>query len=659
MATLFNKLCSLNCLYSAWTNVKAKNTAGGIDGLSVLDFDDNLSQNMKTLLTDLENHKWVPQPYLHIEIKKNETEKRKLGLLSIRDKIVQQAIRGLIEPRFEKLFLNNSYGYRPQRGHLRAIRRSLHELLQTENKWVAKLDVDNYFDTVNHEVLFSRLKHTVSDEKILSLIELSVKMGVVDKAKKWTDATKGLPQGAVLSPLLANFYLHPFDQFVTSKIDSYIRYADDFIFLGSEKEKIERLVAGATRFLTDKLKLELNPTTIAPVESGVSFLGVEIAKGRVSITLGKQKKLLERIAQIEMCNGQISSKSLKHLDGIKRYYAQILTTDLLEPLDKAIVNQINILITENVSKIRSKDSLRKTLRHITVTTRGISISADAILYCTENNISIDFFNNKGKHCASVSSPVPIGKVIWMNQVNMSDDKKIYLASRIIEGKIKNQLNLIRYYHKYHKNEYELKDRYTITSEQLTLLLDKIKKTEFFINSYQEKLIAIEAQAANTYWAYIRQLLDDDNIDFEKRVRQGASDLFNSMLNYGYAILYSRIWQALLAAKLNPSVGILHKPVHNKPTLAFDLIELFRSQVVDRIVISLIQTKQPLAIDNKGLLEEKTKQLLSKNVLERLNRYEKFRKQELRFDEIIKIQARDLAKYINEEKKSFLPYIAKW
>ncbi len=305
------------------------------------------------------------------------------------------------------------------------------------------------------------------------------------------------------------------------------------------------------------------------------------------------------------------------------------------------------------------EAVGTTLRHITVTTRGISISADAILYCTENNISIDFFNNKGKHCASVSSPVPIGKVIWMNQVNMSDDKKIYLASRIIEGKIKNQLNLIRYYHKYHKNEYELKDRYTITSEQLTLLLDKIKKTEFFINSYQEKLIAIEAQAANTYWAYIRQLLDDDNIDFEKRVRQGASDLFNSMLNYGYAILYSRIWQALLAAKLNPSVGILHKPVHNKPTLAFDLIELFRRQVVDRIVISLIQTKQPLAIDNKGLLEEKTKQLLSKNVLERLNRYEKFRKQELRFDEIIKIQARDLAKYINEEKKSFLPYIAKW
>lgn len=160
-----------------------------------------------------------------------------------------------------------------------------------------------------------------------------------------------------------------------------------------------------------------------------------------------------------------------------------------------------------------------------------------------------------------------------------------------------------------------------------------------------------------YWDYIRQLIADDEVEFTSREHQGAKDLVNSMLNYGYAILYVRVWQALLAAKLNPFDSIIHTRQEGKPTLVYDMFEIFRSQVVDRIVISLIQKGQDLEIRN-GLLSDTTRQLLVKSIMERLARYEKYQGEEMKMENIIVRQAKLLAKAFAREEK-FKPYVAKW
>jgi CRISPR-associated endonuclease Cas1 len=171
-------------------------------------------------------------------------------------------------------------------------------------------------------------------------------------------------------------------------------------------------------------------------------------------------------------------------------------------------------------------------------------------------------------------------------------------------------------------------------------------------------MAKESAAAVAYWQYIRKLLEDTKVTFESRERQGAKDLFNCMLNYGYAILYSRVWQALLAAKLNPSIGVLHEQQVGKPVFVYDFIEIFRAQAVDRVIISLVQKSEPLSMD-KDLLNVETRKLLVKNILERLNRYENYRGEETRFGDIIKRQAREISTFISVEAGSFKPYIAKW
>lgn len=162
---------------------------------------------------------------------------RKLGLLSVRDKIVQHAIKSLIEGRAERLFVGNSYGYRKGKRATKAIRRTMAECNMKKNQWVLRLDIDNFFDTVDHAILNARLNALLNNEpEIVRLIMLVIKMGKVSAAGNWVEATQGVPQGAILSPILANLYLHSFDQFILYRKLSYVRYADDFIILCETKE---------------------------------------------------------------------------------------------------------------------------------------------------------------------------------------------------------------------------------------------------------------------------------------------------------------------------------------------------------------------------------------------------------------------------------------
>ena len=233
-----------------------------------------------------------------------------------------------------------------------------------------------------------------------------------------------------------------------------------------------------------------------------------------------------------------------------------------------------------------------------------------------------------------------------------------LSLGIVTGKIKNQHNLLKYFHKYHKNHYpNLQDKMDNMEDGVHSFNDWKKRTKPTEIDFMQKLVGYEAQVAIRYWDYIRELVSDDKVGFEHREHQGATDIVNSMLNYGYAILYTRVCQALLAAHLNPFESLIHARQEGKPTLVYDMVELFRSQVVDRIVISLIQKGQDVEVRN-GLLTDQTRKLLVSSVMERLARYEKYQGEETKMAQIIIKQAQLLARAFVGVAK-FKPYVAKW
>lgn len=220
------------------------------------------------------------------------------------------------------------------------------------------------------------------------------------------------------------------------------------------------------------------------------------------------------------------------------------------------------------------------------------------------------------------------------------------------------MNLIKYYHKYHKVAMEqLKSIYNDTEPRMKALIHQTASISPDNENYKQSLLGIESQAAVLYWNYIRTMLSDDGIGFPGRERHGATDLMNCMLNYGYSLLYARIWQTLLYYKLNPADSLVHEPQPGKPTFVYDVIEMFRSQAVDRVIISLVQRKEPLEMAD-GLLSGNTRKLLAQNLTERFNRYEKYRGKERKFLQIIQLQAKEIAACI-AEGSGYKPYIAKW
>lgn len=751
--TLFHRLCQEQTLLAAWQLVKSKNAAGGLDGVSVAQYNENIGEHLAAIVSELRQGSWTPQPYLRVEIPKKNSEKRKLGLLTIKDKIIQQAILTLISPQFDRLFVNNSYGYRPQKGPVRAIHRT-HNLCQMKKtQWVLRLDIDNYFDTIDHTILFQRLQPYVKDDEILRLIQLCVSMGNVTHKGHWVESSMGVPQGAILSPLLSNFYLHPFDQFILSRTPHYVRYADDFVVLLPSEEDAKQLLEQIISFLDTRLKLKLNEPLLLPKKEPFEFLGIQFLNGDIGLSGDKLNDLTERISTFHLDGtGNMSKESAKSYSGIKNYYGQLLPQPTLELLDTVLLNTLKQLVSTNHRQIPNKSFLiqwlagieflstdrllhrkalqqeivdtylqakgakaveegkaknqrivaqrkieyhRKeaegaelivntpgayvgmsggtivvrnkkeqlakhpvgTLRHLTILSRGVSLSSNAISLCMENKIPIDFFDTKGKLTASILTPKYMDATHWLSQATLPEERRFPLAQKILYGKIKNQSNLIKYFGKYHdKNQPYLSESGIMATERLAALSNSIKQ-QVFSNNYRETLMAIESQAAVTYWEYIRVLLHDDGVDFDHREHQGATDLFNSLLNYGYALLYARVWQALLAARLNPTESVIHVKQAGKPTLVYDVVELFRAQAVDRIAVSMVQKHLPLEICN-GKLSDNTRALLAKNILERFNRYEKYRGTEMQFHQVILRQAHEIAEFI-ENNTTYRPYISKW
>ncbi len=752
-ATLFSRLCSPDHLFRAWEHVKSKKSSGGIDGETVRGFEESLRDNLDDLSEELSAGKWTPQPYLRMEIPKKTNERRKLGMLTVRDKIVQQGIRMLIEPKCEKLFLGNSYGYRPGKGAVKAIRRALSERQRKGLECGLKLDIDNFFDNVNHQILESRLEALISDAEIKRLVMLSMKMGVVSKSMKWQDVTKGLPQGAVLSPLLANLYLHSFDQYVLSKTQAYVRYADDFVIFAENKEVASELCVGAEEYLKGRLNLVLNEPAIVPLSDGVEFLGMTIKKDSFGISDSKRSDILSDIASFGMNGGGLDRKSARRWAGIGAYYGVLLQEEELAVMDEAfysfleksvacswrdfqnrsvlgkILAEYRFLSAEyrmkdkelkkhlisiylktkkvsvqSESEIENEKIIRKrkreyldretanselvvtrrgvalglttkgitvklkgvvlrtcpvaNLKHVMIMTEGVGLSSNLLAFLMKRRMPLDFFFLEGGHLGSFISATSMQCAMWRKQAGASLPVRNNLAASVIDGKLANQLNLVKYYHKYHKTLLsELNDKMSELEQHYDSFKSYLKSSPRDNENFVKDIMSFESQGAVKYWECVRCLLSNDDVGFESRVHQGAKDLVNSLLNYGYAILYARCWQAMLAAQLNPYDSVLHSRQAGKPTFVYDFIEIFRAQAVDRVVISMIQKNEPLEI-NEGRLSEDTRKLLAKNITERLYKREKFRQENMTLDRIIKVQAREIAAYFVEEKK-FRPYKAKW
>lgn len=275
--SLIDKVYEPKNLENAWKRVKANRGSGGVDKVSIAQFAKNKGQNLREMHRVLRNKKYKPMPARRAYIPKPDKGKRPLGIPTIRDRIVQQALLNTFErfDVFESKFLDCSYGFRPKRNAHQAIE-EVERLRDQGYAWAVDADIEGFFDAVDHKLLMKLVEEEVSDGSVLKLISLFLKAGVMEE-QRFLATTLGTPQGGVISPLLANIYLHPFDTEITGKGHKLVRYADDFLVLCKSREEAEKALADVREALA-RLRLSLSDekTRLAHFSEGVQFLGFEI-----------------------------------------------------------------------------------------------------------------------------------------------------------------------------------------------------------------------------------------------------------------------------------------------------------------------------------------------------------------------------------------------
>jgi RNA-directed DNA polymerase len=279
---LIDKVWSEKNLQSALEQVLYNGGSAGVDGRSVAAVGRQSEEEIAILHRQLRAENYEPTPVKRVWIpKQGSPEKRPLGVPTVRDRIMQTALRNVIEPIFERDFASQSYGFRPGRGCKDALRR-VEELLKEGGVWVVDADIKGYFDTIPHGALMERVGRKIADGRVLRLIEGYLKAGVMESVKGWQPTERGTPQGAVISPLLANIYLDPLDWEMARAGLEMVRYADDYVVLCRSQEQARQALEKIQEFAkANGLTLHPEKTQIvdASQPGGFDFLGYHFERG--------------------------------------------------------------------------------------------------------------------------------------------------------------------------------------------------------------------------------------------------------------------------------------------------------------------------------------------------------------------------------------------
>ena len=280
--SLMDKVFAPAVLDAAWEKVWANDGAAGVDGQSIERFAAGAELYLTELTTALREGRYRPQPIKRVEIPKGDGKTRPLGIPTVKDRIVQTAVKFVLEPVFEATFHPTSYGFRPGRGCHDALR-EVAGLIEEGHTFAVDADFASYFDTIPHERLMQRVEEHVSDGRILGLLRSWLEQDILRDMQRWTP-TEGTPQGAVISPLLANIYLHPLDERMAARGYRMVRYADDFVVMCKSREEAEAALAEIRAWVADNgLRLHPDKTHVGDCRQpgeGFEFLGYRFEAGR-------------------------------------------------------------------------------------------------------------------------------------------------------------------------------------------------------------------------------------------------------------------------------------------------------------------------------------------------------------------------------------------
>lgn len=359
---LMEKIIRRDNLYEAYKRVKKNKGSSGIDGMTVDELLQFLKCNREQLQKELLEESYTPKPVRRVEIYKPDGGKRMLGIPTVVDRVIQQAIAQVLKPIYEEKFSETSYGFRPHRNQHQAIKKC-QEHIDNGYKWVVDIDISKYFDTVNHDKLMSILARDVSDKRVLRLIRKYLQSGVMINGVV-ADTDLGCPQGGPASPLLSNIYLNELDKELERRGLKFCRFADDSNIYVKSRRSAERVMKSITKFLEEELNLKINPTK-SKVDRPwkLKYLGFSFYHGKDGIKVRVHLKSIEKLKKgIIEVTSRSNGKSLEwrfqklkeKLRGWINYFRIANMKTLAKELDQWLRRRIRLFIWKQWKRVRTR-----------------------------------------------------------------------------------------------------------------------------------------------------------------------------------------------------------------------------------------------------------------------------------------------------------------
>ena len=649
--TLIDEFLSLNNFQNAWEKVAEKRGCAGVDGETINRFAENQTVNIYQLRQAVTQGSYEPFPCKQVVIPKRNGKQRELKIPTVRDRIVQQALLNILCPLMEQKFSTASFAYRPNLSYLNAVE-TVAQWRDQGYQWVLDADIVKFFDTIDHQRLLQQVRFHINHSGILCLIKSWLSAGVLTEAGVMV-SQKGIPQGAVISPILANIYLHEFDEWVTATDLKLVRYADDFLVLAQTQARILEAKLEVINLL-EPMGLSLHPekTQVTNFERGFRFLGhgfLENAIFPVDANDVSLRSALRKIKGIivEKTNGKHKRKKkeenpnavtsllwnkseassglplfkgdgrgIKKGDGglgqdnggnvinigtLHQPFLAEIETELSQQseADNSVVQKNSwhremaaIYLIEQgttiykeyqrfIIYVSEKPKLEVPIREVQqiLVFGNIQLSTPVMQVCLREQIAVVFMSQSGRYHGHLWSAEFRDLDQELVQVRRWGDQafQFQVSQAIVYGKLMNSKQLLLRFNR--KRKLPDVERVIIGINQD---IEALKFSESL-----DTLRGYEGIGAARYFPALGQLITNSKFEFSLRNRQPPTDPVNSLLSFGYTLLFNNVLGFIIVEGLSPYLGNFHYGERQKPYLAFDLMEEFRSPVVDSLVLNIV------------------------------------------------------------------------
>lgn len=584
---------TLDRLESAWAHVRDNAGCAGVDGVTIESFESQAPSALPELLKQATSGEYLALPLRKILISKNHDSSKTRTLLVpvVRDRILQTAVATSMSRSFEEEFFDASFGYRPNRGVDRAIARII-QLRDHGWQWVVDADIHAYFDSVSHQSLLRQLGQDQAALPFLSLLKQWIGAVCWD-GHDLTLLRRGIPQGAPISPVLANLFLTPIDQALEESESHLIRYADDFLLLCQTEAAAQRACQQAvTLFAQHGLELSQEKTRITGFDQGFTFLGVAF-RGQDVFTPWKDHQQHGKLIFIArpMPQGILRNyrKETKPPSPPKPPSLPTAPAPNLEPIrgDEDlpflyIADQAAILrksgdrfLVEADQSIRLDVPYHR-LENILLF-GNIQVTTQALAEALDKGISFSFFTRHGRLRGSLLPPGDhnVGLRISQYQLYLDEPRSLKIARAIVNAKVRNAIAVLRRYEERGKASAETER--SVMANALASLPSAASRAE---------VDGLEGISAKSYFDALMRF-NESPFSWPGRVKHPATDPLNALLSLTYTLLMNELAALLQARGLDPAIGMLHDLDPSRPSLALDLMEPFRAPLADRFVLTSV------------------------------------------------------------------------